>query len=583
MFSKTLLTTFVFLASTTQLAFGSPITAPTLESRTLREDLIVTLPEAKYQGTYNAATGIVEFLGIRYGKSPTGALRFAAAQPPSSISPPPLVAANKQPNACIQSDYGAAASNPYVGSGVASAFTSRAENLQIRADAPQSEDCLFMNVHVPYTPNVDPGALPVVMWFHGGGYAMGSASMYDGSLLTKASSNKVITITVQYRLGLFGFLAGEETKKNGQPNAGLMDQELAMKWVHEYVRAFGGDPHKMTIWGQSAGAGSVLHHAVSRDGKTQRSDTSTDPYYNAAIASSPFTPPQYKHNDPIPTQLYNLVASQAGCTGTGSFACLRSATTAKLTTVNAAIAKAGFGGQYAFVPVIDGTFLTQTIAKGLKKGTTIGASFNHFEHLDKALMTVSNVDEGLIFINPAITLTAAEYAKQLFPNLTAAQQTQIQTAYASFPNAFARASAIMGESHIVCPSLWAATSFATANKPTFKAKFAIAPAVHLQDVSYYFNGLVINPQIPPPFSAAKFQTTFAQSFLSFAVSQDPNNKLDAPNSLLPSWTKYTTSSLKEEVFGQKDATTGDIKMADVDAAVRTRCQMWDSLLDVTAV
>lgn len=94
-----------------------------------------------------------------------------------------------------------------------------------------------------------------------------------------------------------------------------------MKWVHEYIRKFGGDPHKMTIWGQSAGAGSVLHHAVSRDGKTQRSETSTDPFYHAAIASSPYLPPQYNYNDVIPTAVYNEVVRQAGCTTLGSFAC----------------------------------------------------------------------------------------------------------------------------------------------------------------------------------------------------------------------------------------------------------------------
>lgn len=81
------------------------------------------------------------------------------------------------------------------------------------------------------------------------------------------NANEFITVEIQYRLGAFGFLSSEEVQANGQLNAGLLDQRRALEWVQEHINDFGGDPSRVTIGGESAGAGSVMFHALGYGGK----------------------------------------------------------------------------------------------------------------------------------------------------------------------------------------------------------------------------------------------------------------------------------------------------------------------------
>ena len=122
-----------------------------------------------------------------------------------------------------------------------------------------SEDCLFLNVWTPYLPASSgpstEGLKPVMFWIHGGGFTggTGSDSTFDGGSLV--SRGDVVVVTINYRLGTLGFLALDDGITNG--NFGLADQITALDWVHEHIRAFGGDPNRITILGQSAGAASV--------------------------------------------------------------------------------------------------------------------------------------------------------------------------------------------------------------------------------------------------------------------------------------------------------------------------------------
>jgi para-nitrobenzyl esterase len=117
-----------------------------------------------------------------------------------------------------------------------------------------SEDCLYLNVWAPAGPRQ---RLPVLVWVHGGGFVEGSGSVrvYDGSNLAERG---LIVVTINYRLGAFGFFAHPELTEEmrGEPptNFGLQDQIAALKWIHENIAAFGGDPDAVTIAGQSAGA-----------------------------------------------------------------------------------------------------------------------------------------------------------------------------------------------------------------------------------------------------------------------------------------------------------------------------------------
>src|SRR5262245_6396772 len=117
-------------------------------------------------------------------------------------------------------------------------------------EAPMDEDCLFLNV---WTPSTDGARRPVMVWIHGGAFVIGAGSqlLYDGAALARRGD--VVIVTINYRLGVFGFLR----QHPGTGNEGLLDQIAALEWVRDEIAAFGGDPGNVTIFGESAGAMSV--------------------------------------------------------------------------------------------------------------------------------------------------------------------------------------------------------------------------------------------------------------------------------------------------------------------------------------
>lgn len=104
------------------------------------------------------------------------------------------------------------------------------------------------------------------MLLDGGGYGLFGA-IYDPSQLMRTNDNGFISVMIQYRLGAFGFLSSEGVKQNGQVNAGLLDQRFALHWVQNYIQKFGGDPEKVTLAGESAGAASAMLQAMAYGGK----------------------------------------------------------------------------------------------------------------------------------------------------------------------------------------------------------------------------------------------------------------------------------------------------------------------------
>jgi para-nitrobenzyl esterase len=130
--------------------------------------------------------------------------------------------------------------------------------------APFNEDCLYLNV---WTPAERPSQkLPVLYWIHGGGFVLGAASqpLYDGEALARLGC---VVVSINYRLGLFGFLAhpalSQESPGKVSGNYGLLDQIEGLRWVQRNIAAFGGDPERVTIFGESAGGMSVLGLMVS--------------------------------------------------------------------------------------------------------------------------------------------------------------------------------------------------------------------------------------------------------------------------------------------------------------------------------
>lgn len=177
--------------------------------------------------------GVLRFLGVPYGEAPIGPLRFA----------PPI---RRLPWSGVldATSHGPRPPQPDMATPLGS----------IDVPGEMDEDCLRLNID---TPSLD-GARPVMVWFHGGGLAFGSANEYDGSHL--AARGDVVVVAVGYRLGLLGFadLSPCGPEHAGSASNGFRDQILALEWVREHIGAFGGDPGNVTVFGQSGGGLSIL-------------------------------------------------------------------------------------------------------------------------------------------------------------------------------------------------------------------------------------------------------------------------------------------------------------------------------------
>ncbi len=149
--------------------------------------------------------------------------------------------------------------------------------------------------------------LPVFLWIHGGGYGIGDAATYDHTGLIHAANNGYIGISIQYRLGAFGFLSSAEVHAKGVVNAGLLDQHFALEWVQEHIVKFGGDPSRVTIGGQSAGGGSVMLQAMAYGG------TQGTKLFINIVGESPYLPMQHEYNSAFAEQNYERFVEQVGC------------------------------------------------------------------------------------------------------------------------------------------------------------------------------------------------------------------------------------------------------------------------------
>ncbi len=181
--------------------------------------------------------GLYIFKGIPYAAPPVGNLRW---MPPQAVKPWSGVRSAKE--------YGAIAPQTVMPA---------PPGMPVQPPQKQSEDCLFLNI---WTPGLDNGKRPVMIWIHGGAFVLGSGSdpMYEGGKLPK--NGNVVLVTINYRLSMLGFLrlkdaTGAKIPSTG--NEGLLDQAAAIRWVKENIEAFGGDSNNITVFGESAGSMSI--------------------------------------------------------------------------------------------------------------------------------------------------------------------------------------------------------------------------------------------------------------------------------------------------------------------------------------
>ena len=211
----------------------------------------VETPQATYTGVSETAAGgvaVLRFSGIRFAEPPTGDWRWRAPRPFAAKG---AIDATEWPAICMQ-DEGTV--DWYAD--VAVAF---GHDRQVVVERPPvSEDCLFLNVWTPNASAEEP--LPVMVWIHGGGNINGWS--YEPNYLGhELAAQGVVVVSIQYRLGVFGFLAHPSLSREQTPHSsghyGILDQIEALRWVRSQIGAFGGDPNNVTLFGESAGAGDI--------------------------------------------------------------------------------------------------------------------------------------------------------------------------------------------------------------------------------------------------------------------------------------------------------------------------------------
>lgn len=277
--------------------------------------------------------GVLVFRGIRFAEPPVGPLRFRPAASPTSWTE--VQPALDFAPACPQLvDIDPTENNNSV----------------------MAEDCLAVNI---WTPQADAKKRPVMVWIHGGGFAGGSArnTWYDGATL--AGRGDIVVVTLQYRLGAWGFLelseiGGQEYAESG--NLGLLDQIAALKWVKQNVAAFGGDPNNVTIFGQSAGAGSA--------GMLMIVPAASGLFQKAILESGTPKEVNDKKRAIEVSQMFMKIA------GVNSIQGLRGLNVAQMRDAQKKLFDTRFGYS-AFRPVIDGTVIKELPMQAIAAGHAV--------------------------------------------------------------------------------------------------------------------------------------------------------------------------------------------------------------------
>ena len=240
-------------------------------------DLIARTDAGALRGTQTGSA--IAFMGIPFARPPVGELRWEAPQSPTPWTE--VRDATRPGHACTQSPAGLV---PFLAP-MAQEYGSNYSE----APVDFSEDCLYLNVWTPSWPAK--GALPVMVWLHGGSNrgGSGSQSAYNGGSLT---TRGVVVVTINYRLGVMGFFSHPEltakSPRHSSGNYGLLDQIAALAWVQKNIAQFGGDPQNVTLFGESAGAidSAMLMTSPLATGLFRRVISESGPAFNSAVTLS---------------------------------------------------------------------------------------------------------------------------------------------------------------------------------------------------------------------------------------------------------------------------------------------------------
>ncbi|KAK8223249.1 carboxylesterase family protein-like protein [Phyllosticta capitalensis] len=451
---------------------------------------VVDLGYELYQAnSFNRERAFYNFSNVRYAAPPLGELRFKAPEYPAFDRS--FVRTGSEGKICPQAlprwtgiaptwltNYITKGEIP---PGIPNVDLSSQANASLLGDPRQTEDCLFLDVIVPQDVFEKPSRsrAPVLVWFHGGGYT--SVSKSDSGdpygLLNRSRTNgeEIIYVTINYRLGAFGFLSGPSFQQNGLANAGLHDQRFALEWIQRHISKFGGDPNRVTLLGESAGGGSVMHQITAYGGLL-------DVPFSGAIPQSPgwFPSRSVYEQEEIFKDLLNA-------TNTRSVDELRALSTVELQQANRREVQGSEYGFFKYGPAVDGFFVPAD-PKTLLYHRQFPRKLN--------IMAGHNTNEGVLF-TPPLTSDAdfQAWARRAFRFAQPDVYSYIvDTLYPNrldgslgYRDQVGRAALVISEAVFTCNTVGLANAF---DNTTYNTLFSVFPAIHGQDVAltYYVPG-----------------------------------------------------------------------------------------------
>lgn len=391
----------------------------------------------------------------------------------------------------------------------------------------------MLNVKAPQNPDSD--SLPVFVMLHGGGYTLGSPELFSpGDAIVHKANGSLIYVEVQYRLGFFGFLGGAEVSEKGDLNAGLLDQRAALDWLQRHIKSFGGDPNRVTIWGGSAGGGSVTFQLTAGGAFDQ-------PPFSAAIPEYPWWTPMLSQS--VQERQFRTALQVVNCT---DLTCLRGRKSSDLQFINQQVENRtypgpqnGFGTFY-WGPVIDNKFIRQLPGNEFKQG--------NFHKVP--ILLDHEAYEGYGFSNQSVNTLEEETmdAMNVFPSAGPSFFSRLYQLYprSAYNSTFFQRQTWFGDFIINCPTYYMATAFtdqAYNASAVFKLIFAAGTEIH-GSTGPFLTSKQINF---PDANNATLADIMSSYWISFAATHDPNPLRD-PRA--PFWPSYSSGGNGSAADGQ---------------------------------
>ncbi|KEF54355.1 uncharacterized protein A1O9_09521 [Exophiala aquamarina CBS 119918] len=548
---------------------------------------IVDLGYAVHSAQVNQARAYYNFSNIRFGDVITKETRWKAPQPVATVNR--TLNDGQLAKRCPQTHPFWLYNGVKVAQGVP---VSQLQPVQFDINRippmniEEAEDCLFLDVMVPQKifdsrfkggnciresekRTATEGA-PVLVWIDGGGFSAGYKHEQEPAGLVARSQtggeDGIIYVSINYRVGLFGFLPAHITGE-GDSNVGLLDQRLALEWVQKYIHLFGGDPGRVTIMGESAGGGSVFHQITAYGGD------SNAPFRQAILQSPGWQP------NPNPGFQKSLIDYALGNASlltqkvASTVEDLRGLSFQEVALLNSVIVGRSPYGIYTFGPVVDGSFVPDLPGKLIAQG--------RFTKSLDAIMMGTNLNEGVLFDSPFIA-TDHDYrdnVRLFFPNVS--DQVVEYVATNLYPNNLSgkynyttqalRAADTTAEACFLCNTRYLAQALpGIVSSKIFKYLFAVQPAIHADDLGYTFyngNGTLTWEGYPVD---GKVALTLQDYIIGFTTSGTPNARaLSNNNSWFPAYGKNATVlTLNTTQLGQ----------LNIDPQADPRCDWWQKAL-----